>query len=344
MRVVYASLSEGVHDRRFVAAWRNAGTEVASVVVDPTRTHDLRARIEATRPDVVHAGPIPRAAWHVLRNWGGPLIAASWGSDLMADIENSEQEHAQATEVLAYANAILVDNDAVREKAIALGAEPGRLVQFPWGIDQEVFTSQGPNLRKEFGLGVDDEVIVSVRSHEELYDVETLVEALPHIVRVRPRARLLIGGDGSRTAKLREALEQGGVADSCRFTGSLSGERLAALYRSADVYVSTARSDGTSISLLEAMASGPVPIVTDIPGNRQWVTAATGHRFPVGDARALASAVSAELGSGAAVRLSRSLAARSLVHNEADWSTAPVRLRALADQAITHARTQGARS
>jgi glycosyltransferase involved in cell wall biosynthesis len=95
---------------------------------------------------------------------------------------------------------------------------------------------------------------------------------------------------------------------------------------------------------LEAMASGPVPIVTDIPGNRQWVTAATGHRFPVGDARALASAVSAELGSGAAVRLSRSLAARSLVHNEADWSTAPVRLRALADQAITHARTQGARS
>ena len=40
----------------------------------------------------------------------------------------------------------------------------------------------------------------------------------------------------------------------------------------ADIYVSTSLHDGTSVSLLEAMAAGVFPIVTDIPANREWIT------------------------------------------------------------------------
>ena len=42
-------------------------------------------------------------------------------------------------------------------------------------------------------------------------------------------------------------------------------------FRSADVYVSCAQSDGTSVSLLEAMATGLPVVVTDLPSNREWV-------------------------------------------------------------------------
>lgn len=41
--------------------------------------------------------------------------------------------------------------------------------------------------------------------------------------------------------------------------------------RRSHLFVSMARSDGTSTSLLEAMACGLFPIISDIPQNREWV-------------------------------------------------------------------------
>jgi glycosyltransferase involved in cell wall biosynthesis len=73
---------------------------------------------------------------------------------------------------------------------------------------------------------------------------------------------------------------------------AVSEERLRALYRESDVYVSVSRSDSTSQSLLEAMAAGVLPIVTDIAGNREWVThRREGYLVPVGDKDAIACAI-----------------------------------------------------
>jgi glycosyltransferase involved in cell wall biosynthesis len=58
------------------------------------------------------------------------------------------------------------------------------------------------------------------------------------------------------------------------------------------LYISASHSDGTSISLLEAFACGIPAIVSDIPGNQEWVTPGeNGWLFPDGDAEALASVI-----------------------------------------------------
>ena len=53
--------------------------------------------------------------------------------------------------------------------------------------------------------------------------------------------------------------------------GRVPHDRMPELLTQTDIYVSTSLSDGTSVSLLEAMASGVFPIVTDIPSNREWI-------------------------------------------------------------------------
>jgi glycosyltransferase involved in cell wall biosynthesis len=68
--------------------------------------------------------------------------------------------------------------------------------------------------------------------------------------------------------------------------------------RSADIYVSTSLSDGTSVSLLEAMACGVFPIVTDIPGNRPWIAhGKNGFLFEKGDYDKLSELILQNIGS-----------------------------------------------
>ena len=62
-----------------------------------------------------------------------------------------------------------------------------------------------------------------------------------------------------------------------------------ALLREHHVYVSTSPHDTTSVSLLEAMACGLFPVVTDIPANREWIVdGENGRLVPAGQATRLA--------------------------------------------------------
>jgi glycosyltransferase involved in cell wall biosynthesis len=95
----------------------------------------------------------------------------------------------------------------------------------------------------------------------------------------------------------------------------------------AAAYVSTSRSDSTSISLLEAMASGATPVVSDIPGNREWLTPESGKFFPVGDARSLSAALIDVLGDAGFRRAAR-VTNRARVEHEGDWAANVARIEA----------------
>ena len=80
-----------------------------------------------------------------------------------------------------------------------------------------------------------------------------------------------------------------GLVDDVHFVGQLPHERLADLYRSADICVSVPTSDGTSVALLEVMSTGRPVIASDIPANREWVADGDcGLLVPPGDVSALA--------------------------------------------------------
>ena len=62
-----------------------------------------------------------------------------------------------------------------------------------------------------------------------------------------------------------------GLQTNVEFAGFLSGRELIEALSSADLYLSTSLSDGASVSLLEAMAVGVFPIVSEIAANREWI-------------------------------------------------------------------------
>src|SRR5262249_53146476 len=84
-------------------------------------------------------------------------------------------------------------------------------------------------------------------------------------------ARLLLLGDGSRAAEIHKLIDRLGVRDRVHAPGRIGYEALPEYFRLADIYASAALSDGSSVSLLEAMACGLPAIVTGAFGNLEWV-------------------------------------------------------------------------
>jgi glycosyltransferase involved in cell wall biosynthesis len=90
-------------------------------------------------------------------------------------------------------------------------------------------------------------------------------------------------------------------------------------YQLADLYLSASRTDGTSISLLEAMASGRPAVVSDIPGNREWIQAGVnGWLFKDGDPEAMAESIKQAIQQREALD-EMGAAARRIAEQRADW-------------------------
>lgn len=99
--------------------------------------------------------------------------------------------------------------------------------------------------------------------------VETVLRALPQVLRELPEARHVVIGEGDDRPRLEALARFLGVADHVEFRGAVSVEALAGLYRSADVFVMPSRKEGFGIVFLEALASGVPVIAGDRDGARE---------------------------------------------------------------------------
>jgi glycosyltransferase involved in cell wall biosynthesis len=82
------------------------------------------------------------------------------------------------------------------------------------------------------------------------------------------------------------------LAERVHFFGAVAPDSLADILSSADIFVLGSRDEGSGYALLEALASGLVPVVTDIPAFRALTGGGTlGALWPPGDAIALAKAL-----------------------------------------------------
>lgn len=274
------SLERGPED---LDALRLPSAPVPGFLRYPLAAPALRAALAGFAPDLVDAHFVPNYGLLGALSGRRPLVVSAWGSDLLVGGDRDPLRRARARFVLGRADLVLADAANLARAALALGAPAARVHVVPWGVDLARFRPGG---EREPGL------LLSTRMHEPVYDLDTLIAGVAPIMRRRPDTRLVIAGDGSLRAAHERLAARLLPAGRWQFIGLQTPAALAGWLARADVYLSAARSDSTSLSLLEAMAAGAVPVVTDIEGNREWVAEGDGARlFTPGDASALAGAV-----------------------------------------------------
>ncbi len=267
------------------------GREPARLSNGPRLLASLKEVIARIQPDLIHAGPIQTSALLAALSGFRPLVSMSWGYDLLQDAERNTWQRWATSYVMRRSDALIADCRPVVEKAIAFGMPEERIVAYPWGVDLEHFkpgpgedpwpAPEPPDLQPFY--------LLSTRSWEPVYGVDLIARAFVRAARQRPELRLIMLGNGSQAGLLRRIFNQGQVEDRVFFPGQVGQRDLPRFYRSADLYISASHSDGTSISLLEALACGTPVLLSDIPGNREWIEpGAQGWFFPNGDEQALA--------------------------------------------------------
>jgi glycosyltransferase involved in cell wall biosynthesis len=132
--------------------------------------------------------------------------------------------------------------------------------------------------------------------------------------------RLVLLGTGSQRPEVERFLVENGLQDVVFLAGAVPSVGLPDYFRAADLYASCAYSDGSSLSLLEAMATGLPVFATDRPSNREWIGGTDqGLLAPFGDIPAIAAALLELAGLSAEQRREVAARNRATVEARADW-------------------------
>ncbi len=122
--------------------------------------------------------------------------------------------------------------------------------------------------------------------------MDVLAKAFVKVANQREDVSLLLLSGGSQANVIRQILMNGGVLDRVQFGGQVSQRDLPRWYHMADLYISPSHVDGSSVSLMEALACGLPALVSDIPANQEWVNeGVNGWLFPDGNADILAEKI-----------------------------------------------------
>jgi len=306
----------------FAGDWRKVGRRDRFHALSYTLALPrLRRALDEFAPDLVNAHFIPNYGWLGALTGRRPLVVSAWGSDVLVNPRRSPLHRWRLRWVLGRSDLVTSDAEMMSEEIRRHMNGAVRVLTVPMGMDRAFFE------RGAFSGGREP-VLLQYRNHEAVYDLFTLLAAMPGFLGRHPEWTLRFAGDGSQRKALEQRARELGLSDRVRFLGRLSRESLVAELGRASLYVSTSLSDSTSVSLLEAMAMGVFPVLSDLPANREWLNHPEQVRYyPAGDAAALETALEDALALGAEGRAEGARRNRAVVAERAIWEENMERVR-----------------
>ena len=189
-----------------------------------------------------------------------PLVLTTWGSDVLVLPKKGVFFKYMVKFNLSRADYITADAKFMI-KAIKdlIGNVDVLLANF--GIDFE-----------NIEIPLKEKIIYSNRLHNDLYNINEIISAFSIFQKTNLDWKLVIAGKGSNTGNLKELAKSLLVKNSFEFVGFVNHSDNKKLYLKSEVWLSIPSSDGTAISLLEAMGYGCIPVVSNLPANLEWIS------------------------------------------------------------------------
>ena len=332
MRLCYISDPNSIHTRRWVSWFAQQGHSICLVadiplrepwagieVVDlskffyapiirfPVWAFRLRQILHRWKPDILHAHRVNSAGWLGVSSGFHPYVVTPWGSDVFIQPERSRVARRLARYTLARADLITTNSQSMSQQVIRLGGRADTINRVQFGVEMDVFNPNAStnleriDLRRRLSLPVDALLVLSPRAIRPLYNIDIILQSIPLVRQSFPEAVFLFT-DYNRDPVYKERLDSLthdlGLEGCIRWLPATTNRaEMAELYRMSAVVISVPISDGTPVSVLEAMACGKPVICSDLSSLREIITSGVnGWLVPVGQVIPLANAINQILG------------------------------------------------
>ena len=225
----------------------------------------IKKLIQEYSPSIIHIHQVNSYAYYSLlaaRKSSAPKILTAWGSDILLSPKNSFLLKKMVQFNLRHADFLTSDSEFMAEEIRSL--LPRRKLDI---------------LIANFGIEIiekdllKENIIYSNRLHKKLYQIESVINAFKLFLEnsIDKSWKLVIAATGEETDNLKSMVEHLNLKGNVEFVGWVDQEKNVEYYSKARLFVSIPESDATSISLLEAMAYGCIPVLSDLPANREWI-------------------------------------------------------------------------
>jgi len=156
---------------------------------------------------------------------------------------------------------IVAVSEGVRQRLLKAGVGAKKISTIRNGIDLRPFDGAHAGVRDELGWGAAPLVGMAGRLSFEK-GVDVFLHAAARVLAQLPDAKFLVAGDGPERAALENLIDQLGIRGSVRMLGRRND--MPFFYGSLDVLVSSSRTEGLPIGVLEGMASRLPLIATPV--------------------------------------------------------------------------------
>lgn len=247
-----------------------------------------RIIIRRMHPDIIHSHDVKNS---VIGLFSGchPWVVDIWGaSGISVAAEVSLIWKLMVKSILKHADFVRVDDIATKERIIELGGFKDKTFIVDWGINTNDFSpdKRSQPLRDELGLR-SSLTGICVSSLEKTYDIETLIKALPIILKKFSNTKFIIVGDGPEKQNLLYLAESLNVLNDVKFVGQLSYNSLPKYLASSDFYIDPLNKPlpsrtwygkrvncsmagiGYSVAQMAAMSCGLPSIISNRPGTSE---------------------------------------------------------------------------
>jgi len=296
MKLCYLANSQSIHVQRWIDYFSSEGDEVHVITNQPciynkrnVIIHSIKKNssipiiskfiklshiiklVKEISPDIVHAHYADYGKFLLfLRNY--PTILSVWGSDVLVYPKKSLLKKILLKLVFKRVNVITT---------IAVFMGPyihenfnipyDKIIRIPWGVNLSIFNKnyhvESKKLRRELGISEDSFVLISNRSIAPLYQTEKIIEASHLILDSHPNTYFVfVKGYGTSLYEneMKELAKKLGVNKNMIFVSNmLTPNEMAVYLNMADAFISIPKSDQFGLSVLEGMACGLVPILSD---------------------------------------------------------------------------------
>lgn len=225
----------------------------------------LNKLIKSIAPDIVNAHYISSHGFLIalIKQFGYSkfkFVASAWGTDVLVFPFQNKLYFQIMRFILSKSDFITSDSDYMSK--MIQNIKNKEVMTFTFGLE----SMPELDLQKK-----NPKLFFSNRSLSENYNIDHIIQVFKTIQEEDPLSRLIVSNEGPDKQKLINLIQQLELDKNVEFVGFLSQQKQAEIYSKASYYLSLPSSDSTSVSLLEALAYGCIPILSDIPANREWV-------------------------------------------------------------------------